>query len=73
MTETRFYEPAKLSALTKPLFSLKNRWTPTWLRSLLSKVFLFLNLRKPEISKWFKRPATVMIQKLPGKEKKLFS
>ena len=23
MTETRFYEPAKLSALTKPLFSLK--------------------------------------------------
>ena len=39
MTETRFYEPARLSTPPKPLISL-NRWTlQPWLRSLLSKVF----------------------------------
>ena len=54
MTETRFYEPARLSTPPKPLFSLKqpdadlveardyNRTVSfygSWLRSLLSKVF----------------------------------
>ena len=39
MTETRFYEPARLSTSPKPWFSPKNRWTPTWLSLLLSKVF----------------------------------
>ena len=39
MTETRFYEPARLSTSPKPLFSLKPLDVTTWLRSLLSKVF----------------------------------
>ena len=39
MTETRFYEPARLSTPVKPLFSLKPLDATTWLRSLLSKVF----------------------------------
>ena len=39
MTETRFYEPARLSTPNKPLFSLKPLDATTWLRSLLSKVF----------------------------------
>ena len=39
MTETRFYEPARLSTPPKSLFSLKPLDTTTWLRSLLSKVF----------------------------------
>ena len=38
-TETRFYEPARLSTQPKPLFSLKLLDAITWLRSLLSKVF----------------------------------
>ena len=39
MTETRFYEPARLSTTTKPLFSLKLLDTTAWLRSSLSKAF----------------------------------
>ena len=39
MTETRFYEPARLSTPNKPLFSLKPLDATTWLRSFLSKVF----------------------------------
>ena len=39
MTETRFYEPARLSTPNKALFSLKPLDATTWLRSLLSKVF----------------------------------
>ena len=39
MTETRFYEPARMSTPSKPLFSLKPLDTTAWLRSLLSKVF----------------------------------
>ena len=42
MTETRFYEPARLSTPSKPLFSLKALDTTTWLRSLLSKSSLYL-------------------------------
>ena len=38
MTETRFYEPARLSTLVKPLFSLKPLDATTLSRSLLSKV-----------------------------------
>ena len=34
-----FYGPARLSTSPKPWFLPKNRWTPTWLRSLLSKLF----------------------------------
>ena len=41
MTETGFYEPARLSMSPKPLFSRKPLDTTTWLGSLLSKVFLF--------------------------------
>ena len=44
MTETRFYEPARLSSPSKHLFSLTPLDTTTWLRSLLSKGFLLLNL-----------------------------
>ena len=40
MTETRFYEPARQGTQPKPLFSLKPLDATTWLRSLLSKVFL---------------------------------
>ena len=40
MTQTTFYEPARLSTPPKPLFSLKPLDAKTWLRSLLSKVFL---------------------------------
>ena len=39
ITETRFYEPPRLSTPPKPLFSLKPLDATTWLRSLLSKVF----------------------------------
>ena len=39
MTETRLYEPVRLSIPAKPLFSLKPLDATTWLRSLLSKVF----------------------------------
>ena len=39
MTETRFYEPARLSTPPKPQFSLKLLDATTCLRSLLSKVF----------------------------------
>ena len=39
MTETRFYEPVRLSNPPKPLFSLQPLDATTWLRSLLSKVF----------------------------------
>ena len=47
MTEARFYEPARLSAPPKPLFSLKPLDATTWLRSLLSnKVFRILGGRK---------------------------
>ena len=46
MTETRFYEPARLSTPPKPLFSLKSLDATTWLRSLLSKVFRILGGRK---------------------------
>ena len=35
-TETRFYEPTRLSTQPKPLFSLKLLDATTWLRSLLS-------------------------------------
>ena len=42
MTETRFYEPARLSTPSKPLFSLvKPLDATTWLKSLLSKVFQY--------------------------------
>ena len=41
-TESRFYEPARLSTPPKPLFSLNPLDVTTWLRSLLSKVFLFI-------------------------------
>ena len=47
MTEARFYEPARLSAPPKLLFSLKPLDATTWLRSLLSnKVFRILGGRK---------------------------
>ena len=36
MTETSFYEPARMSIPPKPSFSLKPLRTPTWLKSLLS-------------------------------------
>ena len=41
MTETRLYEPARLSTPPAPkfLFSLKPLDATTWLRSMLSKVF----------------------------------
>ena len=41
MTETRFYEPARLSTPPAPKFllSLKPLDATTWLRLLLSKVF----------------------------------
>ena len=39
MTETRLYEPARVSTPLKPLFSLKPLDATTWLRSWLSKVF----------------------------------
>ena len=42
MTETKFYEPARLSTPSKPLFSLKPLDATTWLRSLLSKSSLYL-------------------------------
>ena len=42
MTETRFYEPARLRTPNKPLFSLKPLDATTWLRSLLSKSSLYL-------------------------------
>ena len=38
MTETWFYEPARLSTPAKTKFSLKPLDATTWLRSLLSKV-----------------------------------
>ena len=42
MTTTRFSEPARLSAPSKPLF-YQNRWSATWFWSLLSKVFRLRN------------------------------
>ena len=38
MTETRFYEPVRLSTPPNPLFSLQPLDATIWLRSLLSKV-----------------------------------
>ena len=38
MTETRFYEPVRLSTPSNPLFSLQPLDATTWLRSMLSKV-----------------------------------
>ena len=50
MTETRFYEPVRLSSPPKPLFSLKPQDPTTWLRSLLSKVFHFLLVKRVKCS-----------------------
>ena len=50
MTETRFYEPARLSTPPKPLFSLEPLDAETWLRSLLSKVFHFLLVKRVKCS-----------------------
>ena len=50
MTETRFYEPARLSTSPKPLFPLKPLDATTWLRSLLSKVFHFLLVKRVKCS-----------------------
>ena len=41
MTQTRFYEPARLNTPHKPLFSLQPLDATTWLRSLLSKVLRY--------------------------------
>ena len=48
MTETRLYEPARLSTPPAPkfLFSLKPLDATTWLRSMLSKVFPNFYLHK---------------------------
>ena len=50
MTETRFYVPARLSTPPKPLLALKPLDATTWLRSLLSKVFHFLLVKRVKCS-----------------------
>ena len=50
MTETLLYETARLSTPTKPLFSLEPLDATTWLRSLLSKVFHFLLVKRVKCS-----------------------
>ena len=50
MTETLLYEPARLSTPPKPFFPLKPLDATTWLRSLLSKVFHFLLVKRVKCS-----------------------
>ena len=50
MTETLLYEPARLSTPPKPFFPLTPLDATTWLRSLLSKVFHFLLVKRVKCS-----------------------
>ena len=45
MTETRFYEPARMSTPSKPLFSLKPLDTTAWLRSSVKTRMICVMMR----------------------------
>ena len=64
-TETRFYEPARLSTPRKPLLSLKPLGATTWLRSLLSKVFRSSRIRH-------RNALTAMVYKTPYRAQAFF-